>query len=90
MPEVFLLNAKRNVQADVNAVSRAENTLKTWDIAEDEIQAVRDEVKTVTSEVDRRAKGKETSQAVGPRGTEGPRRWVYHRAERGPARNGGR
>jgi cobalt-zinc-cadmium efflux system membrane fusion protein len=58
VPEVFLLNAKRNVQADINAVSRAENTLKTWDISEEEIQAVRDEVKNITSEVDRRAKGK--------------------------------
>ena len=32
VPEVFLLNAQRNVQADINAVSRAENTLKTWEI----------------------------------------------------------
>src|SRR5208337_2476792 len=47
VPEVFLLNAKRNVQADINLVARAENTLKTWDISEDEIQAVRDEVKSV-------------------------------------------
>jgi cobalt-zinc-cadmium efflux system membrane fusion protein len=59
VPEVFLLNAKRNVQADINLVARAENTLKTWDISEAEIQAVRDEVKSITSEVDRRAKGKE-------------------------------
>jgi len=35
VPEVFLLNAKRNVQADINAVSRAENTLKTWAIPEE-------------------------------------------------------
>src|SRR5208283_1267941 len=59
VPEVFLLNAKRNVQADLNAVSRAENTLKTWAIPEEEIQAVRDEVKNITNDVDRRAKGKE-------------------------------
>jgi membrane fusion protein, heavy metal efflux system len=59
VPEVFLLNAKRNVQADINAVARAENTLKTWEIPDDEIQAVRDEVKNITSEQDRRAKGKE-------------------------------
>ncbi len=59
VPEVFLLNAKRNVQADINAVSRAENTLKTWEISEEEIQAVRDEVKNIASEVDRRNKGKE-------------------------------
>jgi len=59
VPEVFLLNAKRSVQADISAVSRAENTLKTWAIPEEEIQAVRDEVKNITSDVERRAKGKE-------------------------------
>ena len=59
VPEVFLLNAKRNVQADINAVSRAENTLKTWAIPEEEIQAVRDEVKNYTSDQDRRAKEKD-------------------------------
>ncbi len=45
VPEVFLLNARRNVQADRNAVNRAENTLKTWELPEEDIQAVRDEVK---------------------------------------------
>ncbi len=59
VPEVFLLNAKRNVQADLNAVARAENTLKTWAIPEEEIQAVRDEVKNYTSDQERRAKEKE-------------------------------
>ncbi|MGO9114810.1 MAG: efflux RND transporter periplasmic adaptor subunit [Thermoguttaceae bacterium] len=59
VPEVFLLSAKRNVQADINAVSRAENTLKTWAIPEEEIQAVRDDVKNYTSDKDRRAKEKD-------------------------------
>jgi cobalt-zinc-cadmium efflux system membrane fusion protein len=59
VPEVFLLSAKRNVQADINAVSRAENTLKTWAIPEEEIQAVRDEVKNYASDQDRRAKEKD-------------------------------
>ncbi len=59
VPEVFLLNAQRNVQADINAVSRAENTLKTWAIPEEEIQAVRDEVKNYTTDQDRRAKEKD-------------------------------
>ena len=58
VPEVFLLNAKRNVQADINAVNRAENTLKTWEVPEEEIQAVRDEVKNIASDADRKAKGK--------------------------------
>ena len=59
VPEVFLLNAQRNVQADINAVARAENTLKTWAIPEEEIQAVRDEVKSYGSDKDRRAKEKD-------------------------------
>ena len=59
VPEIFRLNAQRNVQADLNAVNRAESTLKTWWIPEDEIQAVRDEVKNVTSEDGRRAKAGE-------------------------------
>jgi cobalt-zinc-cadmium efflux system membrane fusion protein len=54
VPEVFLLNAQRNVQADSNAVNRAENTLKTWAVPEEEIQAVRDEVKNYATDKDRR------------------------------------
>jgi cobalt-zinc-cadmium efflux system membrane fusion protein len=49
VPEVFLLNARRNVEGDINNVNRAENMLKTWAIPEDDIQAVRDEAKNVTS-----------------------------------------
>lgn len=59
VPEVFLLNAQRNVQADLNAVNRAENTLKTWAVPDEEIQAVRDEAKNVANDVERRAKADE-------------------------------
>ncbi|MGA2030937.1 MAG: efflux RND transporter periplasmic adaptor subunit [Thermoguttaceae bacterium] len=59
VPEVFLLGARRNVQADNNAVNRAENTLKTWAIPEEDIQAVRDEVKSVAKDQDHRAKEKD-------------------------------
>jgi len=59
VPDVFLLNAQRNVQADINAVNRAENTLKTWAIPEEEIQAVRDEVKNYKSLQDARANEKD-------------------------------
>lgn len=58
VPEVFLLNARRNVQGDINAVNRAENMLKTWAIPEEDIQAVRDEVKNSASGQERRAKEK--------------------------------
>jgi len=43
LPEVFLLNARRNVEADRNAERRAVNTLKTWDIPEADVKAVYDE-----------------------------------------------
>ena len=59
VPEVFLLNARRSVQTDTNAVIRAENTLRTWEIPEEDIQAVRNEVKNVTVAEEKHAKQKE-------------------------------
>ena len=59
VPEVFLLNAKRNAEADINAVNRAENTLKTWDIPEADIEAVRKEAETVTDQEQKHAAQKE-------------------------------
>ena len=59
VPEVFILNARRNVQADINAVNRAENTLKTWAIPEEDIQAVRDEVQNASGGQDGHAKAKD-------------------------------
>jgi cobalt-zinc-cadmium efflux system membrane fusion protein len=41
--DVTLLNARRNVEADRNAVARAENTLRLWGIDDQDIQAVRTE-----------------------------------------------
>jgi cobalt-zinc-cadmium efflux system membrane fusion protein len=43
LPEVFMLNAQRNVEADRNAERRAVNNLRTWDIPEEEIKACYDE-----------------------------------------------
>lgn len=40
VPEVFLWNARRNLQTDRSAIIRAKNTLKTWNIAEADIEAV--------------------------------------------------
>jgi cobalt-zinc-cadmium efflux system membrane fusion protein len=45
VPEVFLLNARRNVQADRNAVNRAENTLRILGIPAKDIDAVRQEAR---------------------------------------------
>jgi membrane fusion protein, heavy metal efflux system len=38
LPEVFLWNAQRNVQGDLNAINRAMSTLKTWVVPDDDIQ----------------------------------------------------
>jgi cobalt-zinc-cadmium efflux system membrane fusion protein len=38
LPEVFILNAQRNVQGDVNAINRAMSTLKTWVVPEEDIE----------------------------------------------------
>jgi cobalt-zinc-cadmium efflux system membrane fusion protein len=47
VPEVFLLNARRNVQGDLNAINRAVSTLKTWGILDEDIRAVRNEAEQV-------------------------------------------
>jgi cobalt-zinc-cadmium efflux system membrane fusion protein len=47
VPEVFLLNARRNVQADRNAEARARNTLKTWGIPDEDIKAVEKEAEDI-------------------------------------------
>ncbi len=59
VPEVFLFKARRNVEADHNEVNRTENTLKTWNIPEEDIQAVRDEARRATDTQQRRAAEKE-------------------------------
>ncbi len=43
VPDIYLLNARRNVLGDRNAITRAENTLRAWNIPQDEIDAVRHE-----------------------------------------------
>jgi cobalt-zinc-cadmium efflux system membrane fusion protein len=48
VPEVFVLNARRNVEADCNAVARALNTLRTWGIPEEDVQAVQDEAEQIS------------------------------------------
>ena len=43
--EVFILNARRNVEADINHSNQAANTLRTWGIPEKDIQKIIDEAK---------------------------------------------
>jgi cobalt-zinc-cadmium efflux system membrane fusion protein len=47
VPEVFLLNARRNLESDRNAIARAYHTLRTWNIADEDVKAVEDEAKEI-------------------------------------------
>ena len=50
MPLVFMLSAERAVQGDRNAISRALNNLKLWDIPQEEIDALHVEAKKICSD----------------------------------------
>jgi cobalt-zinc-cadmium efflux system membrane fusion protein len=63
VPEVFLLNARRNVQGDRNAIERAVSTLKTWGISDEDIQVVRDEAENVKKRDGKRDKSKDAQWA---------------------------
>jgi RNA polymerase sigma factor (sigma-70 family) len=49
VPEVQKLAALRAVQADRNAINRALNNLKLWDVPQDELEAIRAEARTFSS-----------------------------------------
>jgi cobalt-zinc-cadmium efflux system membrane fusion protein len=61
VPEVFLLNARLNVQTDNNAVNRAVSTLRTWRVPEEEIDAVKQEAQRVIQRKGKRDPAKEES-----------------------------
>jgi cobalt-zinc-cadmium efflux system membrane fusion protein len=50
IPEVMLLNQWRNVQSDRNAINRALNNLKVWNIPQEEIDALHEEAKKISSD----------------------------------------
>jgi cobalt-zinc-cadmium efflux system membrane fusion protein len=50
IPQVVLLTYWRAVQGDRNAVSRALNNLKVWNIPQEEIDALHDEAKKISSD----------------------------------------
>ncbi len=50
VPDVMMWQQKKAVEADVNAFNRAVSTLRTWNIPEADIQAVRDEAEKVRPE----------------------------------------
>ena len=50
VPSVYLWQYVKNVSGDISLIDRAVNTLRTWGIAEEEIQAVRDEAEKIRPE----------------------------------------
>ena len=52
VPQVFLLTYVRAVQGDRNAINRALNNLKLWDIPQDEIDALHAEAKKIGADKD--------------------------------------
>jgi cobalt-zinc-cadmium efflux system membrane fusion protein len=59
VPEVFMLNAKRNVEGDRNAIARALSNLRTWDIPEEDIKAVYKEAEEIGRRGGERDKSKD-------------------------------
>lgn len=59
VPEIFLLNAKRNVEGDRNAIARALSNLRTWDVPEADIQAVHKEAEEIAKRGGQRDRSKD-------------------------------
>jgi cobalt-zinc-cadmium efflux system membrane fusion protein len=47
VPDVFVLNALRNVAGDLNTINRAVKTLETWNVPPEDIEAVRKEAEEI-------------------------------------------
>jgi membrane fusion protein, heavy metal efflux system len=58
LPVISLLTARRNVEADNNAIARALNTLKTWNIPEADIRVVLSEAEAVSKRGGKRDQSK--------------------------------
>jgi membrane fusion protein, heavy metal efflux system len=56
IPKVFLISYDRAVQGDRNAINRALNNLKAWDIPQEEIDALHAEAKKISADKDSWAK----------------------------------
>jgi cobalt-zinc-cadmium efflux system membrane fusion protein len=59
VPPVFMWSALRAVEGDRNAVARAESTLKTWNIPQEDIDAVYKEAEEINKRHGKRDKSKE-------------------------------
>jgi cobalt-zinc-cadmium efflux system membrane fusion protein len=71
VPKVFMLTYERAVQGDRNAINRALNNLKLWDIPQDEIDALHAEAKKISSDKDAWLKTPEGQWVRGEKGASG-------------------
>ncbi len=60
VPEVFVMNARSLVLTDENAIRRAESTLRTWNISQEDIDAVHKEAAEIIKKQGKRDKSKES------------------------------
>jgi cobalt-zinc-cadmium efflux system membrane fusion protein len=58
-PEILLLTARRNLESDRNAISRALSMLRVWNVPEDDIEAVYKEARAVLKTKAKRKLSKE-------------------------------
>ncbi len=63
VPEIFILNAKRAVLGDRNAITRAENTLRAWGIPVEDIDAIHKEAEQADLDVARSAREKDMEKS---------------------------
>jgi cobalt-zinc-cadmium efflux system membrane fusion protein len=55
LPTLDLLSAKSKVQGDLNTINRAENTLRTWNVPHEDVEAVRKEAEEIIKNGGRQA-----------------------------------
>jgi cobalt-zinc-cadmium efflux system membrane fusion protein len=63
VPEIFLLNARRNVESDRIAVNAAELTLRSWRLTDKEIQDIRREAEHLADQISKGVKVREDPNA---------------------------
>jgi cobalt-zinc-cadmium efflux system membrane fusion protein len=63
VPPVFILNARRNVEGDRNAINRAVKYLETWNVPPEDIQAARKEAEEISKNNGKRDPEKEKQWA---------------------------
>jgi cobalt-zinc-cadmium efflux system membrane fusion protein len=62
VPHIYLLNAKKAVLADRSAITRAENTLRAWNIAQEDIDSVKHEAEKADLDTLKLARSKKTKK----------------------------